>query len=1171
MKLIYVVAAVAMLAMLIPAMAVPVGAADPEIKMYLVDPLNNTGVLGADLLGEDDGYNMSGTVVEIQVTGTTVNSWSKLDNGSTQASKWVPNVADPGAVASVRLTGFDGETDVTAFTADGPFNINKKWATSGYTTPSGSQSIYLTWNESAKKYVGGATVSDYVGGVFVNTIPPQHAVQGTILTWYLFNMDAPLNMSAAEPVDLNARFTALQAEGAGKWLPFFTQIGAFATPKNVKTQTVSDADGLSSISLVANGAETVQIVIVAQFPNDPQFLVTPEYTTVTFKYRQLEVVPQVRWIGEKIVLEKNFGAHAYGGYRAVFTLEDGSVGTLEEVTPAVASGQSGSGQNIVETEVNRDTGLASCILKSSKEGESNVELAVYDEYGRLIENEHSFKVFFLQFAGVKLGNVVGKRDGHDKGLWTPPNPWNPEGYPDPQNPTVLINPDETTDASGHNISADTLLRARVRGYFTNAVRNPARMFAEPVDTDGDGEADLVIPEYAWVLPDDWSNTKLMGVGAKIHWDIMDNPYDNVIALDPYGPFGLASWDATWDNYRIVTTPPMIGRVAAYKVVGPFSPGIELMTPGWTAMAVNPATMANPSPIPEMIRDIGWAVPNPRPDPMRDYQTVVPNGVKDMVETDTYVDMDGNLKKIMMSWDCPMPPAKITYMIMPDAYTNQYGIPGIVNPATIDISKSGFFKWAAKTDIYYKWVYNPMHAEAPRIKVYTNPFYFIMVPAHEWIVAFGNNEHYDWATFGSLDMDRAPQGPYPFWTFINTDEAPLVAAVDGAHPTVASVYSDNHGEAMVWLNGDSNMALKLKEFYGKKGGLDIPKNKLVGETTVRVIADYPYARGAGYYSNKIEKLWLWGSEVLGASNSHTFDDGTATQPSETRMILTAGSYALSPGGVYPYENGTSRDKVLFIWITDRDGKADGVADASVRWSVVSANNAVYIYDMTGFASNYNNVTKALKFTGGVLDGTVGTPAHDVGGHRYYVVTNTKSPASGSPALEPLPALRPDQQPWTADQLDPTKGNWAAKWPMLTAEQVLFYKFFNKSVDAAGRQPNDYRVAAIDIQDTNTTDDATVDVEIHSSEFVTSVSPQGKLEYTFNVYFNPATPDGSYPLDDAVTPGDANMDRMVNMGDVTVIEKMILGLKAPNAQADVNCNGVLDMGDVVKLERALLGLK
>ena len=55
-----------------------------------------------------------------------------------------------------------------------------------------------------------------------------------------------------------------------------------------------------------------------------------------------------------------------------------------------------------------------------------------------------------------------------------------------------------------------------------------------------------------------------------------------------------------------------------------------------------------------------------------------------------------------------------------------------------------------------------------------------------------------------------------------------------------------------------------------------------------------------------------------------------------------------------------------------------------------------------------------------------------------------------------------------------------------------------------------------------------------------------------------------------PGDADGDGLETMGDVTKIERIILGLDPQNAGCDANLDGELNMGDVTKLERIILGL-
>ena len=58
---------------------------------------------------------------------------------------------------------------------------------------------------------------------------------------------------------------------------------------------------------------------------------------------------------------------------------------------------------------------------------------------------------------------------------------------------------------------------------------------------------------------------------------------------------------------------------------------------------------------------------------------------------------------------------------------------------------------------------------------------------------------------------------------------------------------------------------------------------------------------------------------------------------------------------------------------------------------------------------------------------------------------------------------------------------------------------------------------------------------------------------------------------ITPGDANQDGKVDMGDVVKVEREILGYDLLTYGADANGDGRIDMGDVVTIERMILGLK
>lgn len=54
------------------------------------------------------------------------------------------------------------------------------------------------------------------------------------------------------------------------------------------------------------------------------------------------------------------------------------------------------------------------------------------------------------------------------------------------------------------------------------------------------------------------------------------------------------------------------------------------------------------------------------------------------------------------------------------------------------------------------------------------------------------------------------------------------------------------------------------------------------------------------------------------------------------------------------------------------------------------------------------------------------------------------------------------------------------------------------------------------------------------------------------------------------GDANQDGEVSMGDVVMLQRMILGYNQIIPEADINADGEVNMGDVIITERAILGL-
>jgi hypothetical protein len=607
-----------------------------------------------------------------------------------------------------------------------------------------------------------------------------------------------------------------------------------------------------------------------------------------------------------------------------------------------------------------------------------------------------------------------------------------------------------------NVSQDALLRAQVRGWFTssNPTSRPATTIPGTI---------LVNPAGRWILPDDWA--ALAGPNwkqSRLHWDIMCNPDGSVGATDILGDYYM---------------PPLsLNDVAVADVIGPFSPGLELMTPtGW--------------------QNIGW-------DSLRDITTVVPDGKLNV-------------------WDAPMPSAKIIFQIQSEDTLT----------AGSAMNEAGYFKAASKADIYYILVTNPDANIHTPIKVYTNPFYEANIPAHEAIPPFINNGGYDWDSFG---FSGAAYGPYMFWEFINqTQTTPMVPTTDpSGHPTSVEVYSDNHGEAMVWLNGNWNLDLTGMAFEGSTA--DVQIGDIVGTTTIQATADYPYSRlHQAIQSNMDVKTWLWGGQVLG-TDSHTYSiTNVATDSVQTRMVLSVGTYLdSSRTGVAPNEVALSAEKMVWVWVTDRDGMMTGVNGARVDWNIATnTGSTIRIDSATGKGiSGYNVVTQNIYLNNGFLAGTNGVitdGAARLNAYSYLI------PATSSPYLV-----------------------------------QLFNKFWGPTgTSSIKADPADYCVAAIKVDGgaNNYTSRAMVNIQITSHDFDQVI---GQAIPGINHYETDVILSQKDALDDGITAGDANCDGVVNMGDVTAAERMILGIDPVTSNAVLNGDGV-DMGTVVKIERKILG--
>ena len=932
--------------------------------------------------------------------------------------------------------------------------------------------------------------------------------------------------------------------------------------------------GTSYVSLDAYCEGVTRVAAVVEYPSE---FSEEEYkidcTSINWWTTQRTKVPQVRWAGQKIVLEKNFG---FPNHPVCFSLENQSVGALERVSDALPVPGYPQSSDTVWTYTDTN-GTARVIVVSEDPGEVDVDLAIYEdlagEPGELF-NEHGFVVYFLKLESITLTEVLGNRTCHDEGLWDLPNPWNPtplhykgtatggteDTLIDTSNPfttdltgqyvailsgqgagqvrkitsntvdTLTVDPcwkasdldfipnetsvyqvggdlfpyyDEdpttypdpiddpaydTTPLEILNVSQDGLLRVRVEGFFENT--NPSMNEGYPwndivqqgwVDANRDGTMDMYdyrLPDGRWILPNDWPY--LAGIDAELdraHWNIMDHPNDYVMSAGINGDSELGDY-VTWG---IGTAP--FGRDMPDAPAGG---GIDATDPGNPLIAEYPVIGPYNS--------------------LDDYTPFVNDKVPTSLFLITGLAQDEFRKTIVRNseideWDTPMPTAKITFEILDGA---------------------GFFKEADKGDIYYQFVDVDEPTGDPDLLVYTNPFYAVEVPTHALIPPFINNSEVDWDGWGFINP-AYPQGPYDFWTFFNRP-----AAGDPEQPTRVEVFTDNHGEAMVWINGLSDRQTLIDETVlvgGSNGELDAPTGLRIGNTSVVAYVDYPYITGKHpkLQANELTKTWQWAKSVIGCDPERYPYLGGYSDPFDTTMVFQVGTVLDAP----PAEAGLSDKKFAYIWVSDANGQP--ATGEQVTWTLshTQGGQAWFGSDTvdppTSWISSFPpyGVDDHLctDVTDGFLDGTNGVK--EPGAFPQVAVSYLRSPDS--------------------------------------CDIELFEKFQELAVWPACLDVDDYAVAGIEI---------VTSPELTAHYNLTTTIDEGliigEIERHTQIRFAEAS-----DTDDPIIRGDADMSDDINMGDVTTVERMVLGLAPESVNADANASGAIDMGDVTMIERMILG--
>jgi hypothetical protein len=824
------------------------------------------------------------------VPGAFVSNWQAIQGEGTGAVEIVAGGQDGNNSVTVRMVVI-GDAIITC-------DVDNR---AGYTALLNAEK---KWGEITRTVLESASVDDVEVGetrivnekVFASFLPgPVEApAGGAKITWWLFeNDDADLAQSALE--DLIERFGPDNYsyvtgptgygegcgqynwwgyEGDGTFIPetlldgLYALYGAQATAittaegaviaPTTKYVTYTDTEGEvlgvgnTNIGVTfgdtGNGeAEPVIVVVLADYPLDKNgennvcieyIKFTPQGVTTTCQVK----TPQLRWAGEKIVLDKcwpvdpgsslsydivdDLTTVSYDLYAAVYSLEGESIGNLEPIDeflgiqfagidgPPIAGfnawelGLPTGADQVIQMlgglsvfqvtdgpmHFDQESCVSSAILVSEQSGQADVNAALYGIHVDLIfEGQHP------NFRSL-LGTVVwgyGPEMNHGFVVY----------YMDFED--VVLAEDITPASSLTNlpVDEDVDVAVQVRGFidYQNTALGPAIdrdtlqiRAQEIVDTNNDGIVDKVLPEGRWVMPDDWWAMANYNFAFRSNFDLMDSAAEDDISTSTPdfidGPF----------NTDVVTTNPP--GEAEDPTVGPFSTlqrwSCDLM---WEASATVPTSAM------AMGRN-----------------TVVPDGV--------------------MNWyDAPMPQALVTFDI------NGASLPMAQVPGLTGLWKSNLLGYGVDLAGHY-----------------LSPYYLVEVPSSYYIPPYG----YEWDSWNWDSYDG--HGPYEFWGDLMvksySDEEPSVENIMDVE-----VYSDNHGIAAM-----TAVALDTEGTITVTATADFPDRFLKGKYGPKTSDDIEIQWGVVEFDPDFEGVPRVCEEVEGCSVEFVNLTTGATKPYKSAL-------------------------------------------------------------------------------------------------------------------------------------------------------------------------------------------------------------------------------------------------------------------------------------------------
>lgn len=319
--------------------------------------------------------------------------------------------------------------------------------------------------------------------------------------------------------------------------------GVIDTPLDTYIKTMTEDDllgetrGLVEVQLKNTGQENILIITLSEYPwpyaGENPVCIEKGKKTWRLVPPPPEIVktPQVRWAGEKIVLEQDWsGIMATEDITcavAVYHVEQQGVG---EISIAGDNTSHEVSEGDIWVEVNASDYVSEVLLETEVQGEADVNVKLYKALdcsggsatlsGQTVVN-YGFLVYFLAFEDVVLAEDITPTAG-----------------------LSVVSP-----------TVDIPVAVQVRGWFTSDELPGTTRIA--VDVDGDGIYEM--PAGRYVLPDDWWGMVGHSYDIYPNMDLMDQAdNDTIYSSNTLGPFNTEVW---------TTNPP---NVAEYPSIGPFN-------------------------------------------------------------------------------------------------------------------------------------------------------------------------------------------------------------------------------------------------------------------------------------------------------------------------------------------------------------------------------------------------------------------------------------------------------------------------------------------------------------------------------------------------------------------------------------------------------------------------